>query len=70
MKKHIINYVVKRLNFSTICAIALICVLIIAYNEIVGTIRWFISTQLRILLSDKEIVIGIITFIVALFHKK
>lgn len=70
MKKYIINYVVKRLNFSTICAIALICVLVIAYNEIIGTIRWFISTQLRILLSDKEILIAIVTFIVALFHKK
>lgn len=70
MKKYIINYVVKRLNFSTICAIALICVLVIAYNEIIGTIRWFISTQLRILLSDKEILIAIVTFIIALFHKK
>lgn len=70
MKKHIINYVIRRLNISTIFAIVLICVLVIAYNEIIGTIRWFISTQLRILLSDKEILIAIVTFIVALFHKK
>lgn len=70
MKKHIISYVIKRLNISTICAIVLICVLVIAYNEIIGTIRWFISTQLRILLSDKEILIAIVTFIIALFHKK
>ena len=52
MKKNIINYVIKRLNISTIFAIVLI------------------STQLRILLSDKEILIAIVTFIIALFHKK
>lgn len=70
MIKKFRDYVRGRLNISTICAIILTCVLIVAYHEIISTIRWFISTQLRVLLSDKEILIAIVTFIVALFHKK
>jgi hypothetical protein len=70
MIKNLRGYVLRRLNISTICAIVLTCILIVAYHEIISIIRWFISTQLRVLLSDKEILIAIVSFIVALFHKK
>jgi hypothetical protein len=70
MIKNLRGYVLRRLNISSIIAIILTCVLIGAYHEIISTLRWFISTQLRVLLSDKEILIAIVTFIIALFHKK
>lgn len=70
MIKNLRDYVLRRLNVSSIIAIILTCVLIVAYHEIISTLRWFISTELRILLSDKEILIAIVSFIIALFHKK
>lgn len=70
MIKNLRDYVLRRLNVSSIIAIILTCVLIVAYHEIISTLRWFISTELRVLLSDKEILIAIVSFIIALFHKK
>jgi len=68
--RRIIQYIIERLNSSTVIALLIFFVFIFAYNEIIVLLRWFISDQMKVLLSDKLICAAIGTAVVGLLNKK
>jgi hypothetical protein len=67
--RKLLEFIISRLNTSTIIAIILLCMLIFAYQEIIILTRWFISDQMKVLLSDKTICVAIGGAIVTLLNK-
>lgn len=66
----IISYIKARLNKSTMVAIIIIMIMMVAGGEVIDTLRWFIKTELKVLLTDKEVIFSIVSFVAFLFHYK
>lgn len=66
----LIKFILKSVvngSHTTLLAIFLSAIWYVAHAEIIGTLKWFISSQLRLVLSDKTITTALCSFIISLF---